>query len=85
MKSYTLGEASRRQFMSYFSSMGLSSSLLPGVLWTKVAQGQVSALTTSEIREAAAIAGLQFTDQELSVMAVGINQNLHRYQGLRRQ
>ena len=29
--------ADRRQFLAYFSSIGLGSSLLPGVLWGKLA------------------------------------------------
>jgi len=28
--------ATRRQFITYFSSAGLASTLLPGVLWAKL-------------------------------------------------
>jgi cytoskeletal protein RodZ len=32
----------RRSFMGYFASIGLGSTLLPGILWAQVAAGQES-------------------------------------------
>ncbi len=29
-------ELTRRRFLAYFSSVGLSSTLLPGVLWAQI-------------------------------------------------
>ena len=50
----------RRSFMSYFSSIGLASTLLPGVLWARVHAG--AEITPASIASAEEIAGLTFTD-----------------------
>ena len=78
----------RRSFLAYFSSLGLTSTLFPGVLWGKLTEARISeaplaeesgakpsATKTSEaaapqltkdmLREAAAVAGLEFTDEQL--------------------
>ena len=49
----------RRAFMGYFASVGLGSTLLPGVLWAKVAEG--AEVTTASVAAAAEIAGLTST------------------------
>src|ERR1051326_4735867 len=66
----------RRSFLAYFSSLGLTSTLLPGVLWGKLAETRVAetqgkssevppALTKDMLRDAATVAGLEFTDEQL--------------------
>ncbi len=61
----------RREFLTYFSSIGLGSTLLPGVLWTKVAAG--AEITKETIAAAEEIAGLAFTDDERAVMVRNLN------------
>lgn len=56
----------RREFLAYFSSIGLGSSLLPGVLWSKVAAG--AEITKETIATAEEIAGVTFTDDERAMM-----------------
>ncbi|HYC50666.1 MAG TPA: hypothetical protein VEB19_06085, partial [Gemmatimonadaceae bacterium] len=56
----------RRQFLGYFSSIGLGASLLPGVLWAKVAAG--AEITKETIAAAEEIAGVSFTDEERAMM-----------------
>src|SRR5438067_2318477 len=56
----------RRAFLSYFSSLGLGSSLLPGVLWGKVAAG--ADITKETIAAAEEIAGVSYTDDERTMM-----------------
>ena len=77
-------ETNRRRFLAYFSATGLSSTLFPGVLWAKAQQAEPGSITMETIRAAAAMAGVEFTDEEIKVMAVGVNQNLGRYQDLRK-
>ena len=48
----------RRTFMAYFAGTGLSSTLFPGVLWAKVADG--AEITPAVIAAAEEIAGLEF-------------------------
>jgi Asp-tRNA(Asn)/Glu-tRNA(Gln) amidotransferase A subunit family amidase len=56
----------RREFLEYFSSLGLGASLLPGVLWSKVAAG--AEITKETIAAAEEIAGVAFTEDERTMM-----------------
>ena len=62
----TLTLPDRRQFLGYFSSIGMGSTLLPGVLWGKIAAG--AEITTQTIAAAEEIAGVSFTDEERAMM-----------------
>jgi Asp-tRNA(Asn)/Glu-tRNA(Gln) amidotransferase A subunit family amidase len=97
----------RRLFLAYFSSLGLTSTLFPGVLWGKLTEARVSegrlseesgaeasAMNASEaaapqltkdlLREAAAIAGLEFTDEQLDKMLKGVTENAVKLRELRK-
>ena len=67
----------RRAFMAYFSSIGLGSTLFPGVLWGQV-QGQQPqqgpAITKEMIASAEQITGLSFSDQEREAMVRSLTQ-----------
>ena len=73
----------RRYFLAYFSGLGLSSTLLPGVLWAKMQEERNPAITQEMMVSAEKLAGLEFTDPERESMVAGVNQNLQRYQELR--
>jgi Asp-tRNA(Asn)/Glu-tRNA(Gln) amidotransferase A subunit family amidase len=62
----------RRAFMAYFAGLGLSSTLLPGVLWAQANQQQPSPITKEMVQAAETIAGLEFTDQERAQIAQGL-------------
>src|SRR5215207_229591 len=59
----------RRAFMAYFSSVGLGSTLLPGVLWAQLQQQQAPEITKEMIAGAEQISGLKFSDEERTAMA----------------
>lgn len=61
----------RRHFLAYFSSIGLGSTLLPGVLWAKVSAG--AEITKETIAAAEEIAGVTFTDDERTMMVRNLN------------
>jgi Asp-tRNA(Asn)/Glu-tRNA(Gln) amidotransferase A subunit family amidase len=79
----------RRSFLAYFSGLGLAPSLLPGVLWGKI-EGQkleeqkTATITKEMLRDAAAVAGLTFTDGQLDRILDGVNKNLVRYEDVRK-
>jgi Asp-tRNA(Asn)/Glu-tRNA(Gln) amidotransferase A subunit family amidase len=75
--------ATRRGFLTYFASVGLSSTLLPGVLWARVQQEKADRITSEMLKEALAIAGLEFSDEQRQQILAGVNQNLTRYSELR--
>ena len=62
----------RREFLAYFSSIGLGASLLPGVLWGKVAEG--GEITKETIATAEEIAGVTFTEEERAMMVRNLTQ-----------
>ena len=62
----------RRDFITYFSALGLGTSLLPGVLWSKVAAG--AEITKETIASAEEIAGVTFTDEERAMMVRNLTQ-----------
>jgi Asp-tRNA(Asn)/Glu-tRNA(Gln) amidotransferase A subunit family amidase len=73
----------RRQFIEYFAFIGLSSSLLPGVLWAKLQEQKTQKITVEMLREAEEISGVHFTDAQRDMMLKGVNENRDRYKELR--
>jgi len=57
--------------MSYFASIGLGSTLLPGVLWAQAAQ-QGAEITAATIACAEELAGLEFSEEERATIARGL-------------
>jgi Asp-tRNA(Asn)/Glu-tRNA(Gln) amidotransferase A subunit family amidase len=74
----------RRRFIAYFAGAGLSSTLLPGVLWARVQEAKTDRITDAMLKDALAIAGLEFTEEQRAQMLNGVNQNLTRYADLRK-
>lgn len=72
----------RRHFIAYFSSIGLGSTLLPGVLWAKVSAG--AEITKETIAAAEEIAGLAFTDEERAMMVRNLNNQKNAIAALHR-
>src|SRR5689334_22559489 len=74
----------RRAFMAYFSSIGLGTTLFPGVLWAQAQQQQGPAITKEMIAAAEQLSGLEFSDEERTAIVRGVQQmrgnlqNLHK-------
>jgi Asp-tRNA(Asn)/Glu-tRNA(Gln) amidotransferase A subunit family amidase len=66
----------RRAFMAYFSSIGLGSTLMPGVLWAQFngQQQQGPEITPAMIAAAEEISGIKFSDDERKAMARSLQQ-----------
>jgi Asp-tRNA(Asn)/Glu-tRNA(Gln) amidotransferase A subunit family amidase len=60
----------RRHFLGYFSALGLAGTLLPGVLWARMAGGEE--ITVATIACAEEIAGLRFTEEQRQQMVDGL-------------
>src|SRR5512136_1379041 len=87
----------RRSFLAYFSSLGLTSTLFPGVLWARLSEVKapegktpeaapppLTQLTKDMLRDAAAISGLEFTDEQLDKMLKGVTENTVKLEALRK-
>jgi Asp-tRNA(Asn)/Glu-tRNA(Gln) amidotransferase A subunit family amidase/Asp-tRNA(Asn)/Glu-tRNA(Gln) amidotransferase C subunit len=73
----------RRRFLAFFSSIGLASTLLPGVLWARVQEEKAVKIDASMIEDAEKIAGLEFTENERELMTRGLNDQVQRFRQLR--
>jgi hypothetical protein len=74
----------RRRFLAYFSGAGLGATLLPGVLWGQMQQDGAGRVTPEMLKDALAVAGLDFSEEEQKAMVQGLNRNLTNYEELRK-
>lgn len=61
---------SRRRFLATCSALGIGGTLLPGVLWAKVADG--AEIDAASVAAAEEIAGVRFTDAEREQLVAGL-------------
>jgi Asp-tRNA(Asn)/Glu-tRNA(Gln) amidotransferase A subunit family amidase len=76
-------DLTRRRFLAYFSAIGLSSTLLPGILWARLQGQEAPRLTKEMLAEAEKLAGLEFSDAEREMMLEGLERRLRSYDALR--
>ncbi len=76
-------DLNRRRFLLYFSGLGLSSTLLPGVLWARVQDEEEPKITKEMLADAERVAGLEFSAEERDLMLEGLNEQLTSYETLR--
>jgi Asp-tRNA(Asn)/Glu-tRNA(Gln) amidotransferase A subunit family amidase len=75
----------RRRFLTYFSGIGLGSSLLPGVLWAEMQQdGAEPRVTDDMLKNALAVAGLTFSDEDRKAVLQGVNRSLTSFEEVRK-
>jgi len=72
----------RREFMGYFTSVGLGSTLLPGVLWAKVAADTALEITAATIADAEEVAGIKLEPEEREMMVDGLRLQTQRVAAL---
>ena len=78
-----LAGVDRRSFMAAFAGLGLGATALPGALWGRLQEAQANELTASMINDAARVAGVEFTEEELELMVDDLNGQLEAYARLR--
>ena len=78
MTNPTPDQLRRRSFLAYCGSLGLSSTLFPGVLWAQSGEAQ-EAITAEMIDHSARLAGLEFSEADVAEMVEGVNANLALY------
>lgn len=73
---------SRRAFLAHCSALGVGSTLLPGVLWARMVEGEE--ITAASLAAAAEVAGVSFTDEEREQMLAGVRRQTLQLQALHR-
>jgi Asp-tRNA(Asn)/Glu-tRNA(Gln) amidotransferase A subunit family amidase len=77
-------DETRRRFMTHFASIGLGTTLAPGILWARMQDAGGTKITLAMVTDAIKLSGLDnFTEAELKAMVESANQNLTRYDELR--
>ena len=74
----------RRRFMAHFASVGLGTTLVPGVLWARMQDTGAQQITLAMVSDALKLSGLNLTEEERQALVNGANQNLTRYEDLRK-
>jgi Asp-tRNA(Asn)/Glu-tRNA(Gln) amidotransferase A subunit family amidase len=77
-------DETRRRFIGFFTGAGLGSTLLPGVLWAQVQNTGAATITQAMLTDALAVSGLSFSDEDQKAMLQAVNQNLTRYEDVRK-
>jgi hypothetical protein len=76
--------ADRRRFLECFAGTRTFLHPVPGVLWAQLQQSRTSRITKVMLNDAAAGAGLTFTERELDAMLEAENLNVGRLDEIRK-
>src|SRR5215208_5621942 len=74
----------RRRFMTHFASIGLGSTLAPGIIWARMQDAGAPTITLAMLTDALRLAGIDLTEDERKAMVDSANRNLTQYQELRK-
>jgi Asp-tRNA(Asn)/Glu-tRNA(Gln) amidotransferase A subunit family amidase len=69
--------------MAHFASIGLGSTLAPGIVWARMQDAGAKKITLAMVADAMKLSGLEFSEDELKSMVDAANQNLTRYEEMR--
>ena len=69
--------------MTHFASIGLGSTLVPGVLWARMQDANAQRVTLAMVADALSLAGIEASESEAQAMVNGANQNLARFEAIR--
>src|SRR5579884_407717 len=75
-------EKTRRRFMAHFAGIGLSTTLVPGVLWARMQDAGAQEVTVPMVADALKLAGLSFNEEDQKTMAQAANRALANYKTL---
>ena len=74
----------RRRFMAHFASIGLGSTLVPGIVWARMQDQAMQRVTLAMVTEALKLQGIDLPEADRQAMVKSANQNLTRYEEVRK-
>jgi len=77
-------DETRRRFMAHFAGVGLGSTLVPGIVWTRMQDQGTQRVTAAMVKEALRLQGVDIPDADVQAMVAGANQSLTRYDEVRK-
>ena len=69
--------------MAHFASVGLGTTLAPGILWARMQDAGTQKVTLDMVTDALKLAGIDMTEDERKAMVDGANRNLTSYEEIR--
>src|SRR5215813_10002510 len=72
----------RRRFMAHFTSIGLGTTLVPGILWARMQDAGAQKVNLAMVTEALHLSGLEFNEEDRKAMVTAANTSLTRYEEL---
>jgi Asp-tRNA(Asn)/Glu-tRNA(Gln) amidotransferase A subunit family amidase len=73
---------SRRRFIAHFASIGLGSTLVPGVVWARMQDAGTQTVTLAMVTEALQLSGIDLSEEDRKAMVDSANRNLTQYKEL---
>jgi Asp-tRNA(Asn)/Glu-tRNA(Gln) amidotransferase A subunit family amidase len=75
---------SRRRFMTHFASIGLGTTLAPGILWARMQDAGARTVTLEMVTDALKLSGIELSEEDRKAMVEGANRNLTQLDELRK-
>ena len=66
----------RRRFLAHFASVGLGTTLVPGVLWARMQDAGASQLTLAMVTDALKLSGIELSEEDRKELVESANRNL---------
>lgn len=70
--------------MAHFASIGLGTTLAPGILWARMQDAKAERITLAMVTDALKLSGLEVSEADREAMVRAANDNLTRYEDLRK-
>jgi hypothetical protein len=74
----------RRRFMTHFASVGLGTTLVPGVLWARMQDAGASQVTLAMLTDALKLSGVELSEEDRKELVENANRNLTSLEELRK-
>src|SRR5262245_15801604 len=72
----------RRRFMAHFTSIGLGTTLVPGILWARMQDAGAQKVNLAMVTDALKLSGLEFNEADRNAMVSAANTSLSNYDKL---
>src|SRR5918993_765259 len=73
----------RRRFMTHFASIGLGTTLAPGIVWARMQDAGTDTITVAMVTEALHLSGIELAEADREAMVEAANRNLTQYKEMR--
>jgi Asp-tRNA(Asn)/Glu-tRNA(Gln) amidotransferase A subunit family amidase len=74
---------SRRRFITHFASIGLGTTLAPGIVWARMQDAGTQTITLAMVTEALQLSGIELPEADRQAMVETANRNLTQYKEMR--